>query len=344
MRPRLIRQVRASALQTYFNVARFVGIDPYLWMRKNNIRSEDIADPQNMIAASALLKLYEDSAVASGRPDFGLLIAESRSVASLGPISLLLRYQPTVRSIIDQVAINMRLLNDIVQARIQDDGQIAMVRIEMLPGFASRQTVESTVAIACRSYRELMAGAWQPESIHFRHGAPPDQATHKRVFGCPVEFNSEFDGILCTSASLDVPNPWADPAMAAHAQRFIDMLTEQRPSSSVTEQARQAIFLLISSGNATKEKVAENLAIHPRALQRILSREDTNFGELLSEAKRELALRYLSGSTQSVTDIALLLGYSTISSFSRWFTEEFGKSPAAWRKAPPAEVIAAFAA
>ncbi|MBV1689664.1 helix-turn-helix transcriptional regulator [Novosphingobium sp. G106] len=132
--------------------------------------------------------------------------------------------------------------------------------------------------------------------------------------------------------------------MAAHAQRFIDMLTEQRPSSSVTEQARQAIFLLISSGNATKEKVAENLAIHPRALQRILSREDTNFGELLSEAKRELALRYLSGSNQSVTDIALLLGYSTISSFSRWFTEEFGKSPAAWRKAPPQEVIAAFAA
>ncbi|MBV1689665.1 AraC family transcriptional regulator [Novosphingobium sp. G106] len=159
-------------MQTYFSVARFVGLDPYLWMRKNNIRSEDIADPQNMIAASALLKLYEDSAVASGRPDFGLLIAESRSVASLGPISLLLRYQPTVRSIIDQVAINMRLLNDIVQARIQDDGQIAMVRIEMLPGFASRQTIESTVAIACRSYCELMVGAWQPESIHFRHGAP----------------------------------------------------------------------------------------------------------------------------------------------------------------------------
>jgi AraC-like DNA-binding protein len=339
----LIPQVRASALETYCSVARFTGLDPYLWMRKGNIRAEEIADPQNMIAASALTRIYEDSAAASGRQDFGLLIAESRSVASLGPISLLLRYQPTVRAIVDQVAINMRLLNDIVQARVQDDGQVAMIRIELLPGFASRQTVESTVAIACRSYRELMAGAWQPESIHFRHGAPADLATHRRVFGCPIVFDSEFDGILCTSASLDVANPWADPAMAAHAQRFIDMLAQQRPSGSVTEQARQAIFLLISSGNATKEKVAENLAIHPRALQRILSREDTNFGELLSEAKRELALRYLSASNQSVTDIALLLGYSTISSFSRWFSEEFGKSPAAWRKAPPQEVIAAFA-
>jgi AraC-like DNA-binding protein len=219
-----------------------------------------------------------------------------------------------------------------------------MIRVELLPGYARRQTVETTVAIACRSYRELMAGAWQPESVHFRHSAPASTATHRRVFGCPAVFDSEFDGMLCTSAALDMANPWADPAMAAYAQRFIDMLTEQRPSNSVTEQARQAIFLLISSGNATKEKVAKNLAIHPRSLQRILSREQTNFGELLAEAKRELALRYLSGSKQSVTDIALLLGYSTISSFTRWFTEEFGKSPAAWRKAPPKEVIAAITA
>jgi len=339
----LIPQVRASALQTYVSVARFAGLDPYLYMRRNNIRTEDIGDPQNMIAARALTGLYEDSAAASGRQDFGLLMAESRSVATLGPISLLLRYQPTVRSIIDQVVTNMGLLNDICQASVQDDGEIAIIRIELLPGFVSRQTVETTVAIACRSYRELMAGAWQPEAIHFRHSASADLTTHRRLFGCPIVFDSEFDGILCTSASLDVANPWADPAMAAHAQRFMDLLAAQRPSGSVTDQARQAIFLLISSGNATKEKVAENLAIHPRALQRILSSEHTNFGELLSEAKRELALRYLSGSKQSVTDIALLLGYSTISSFSRWFSEEFGKSPAAWRKAPPQEVIAAFA-
>ncbi len=344
MRPGLIPQVRVTALQTYFNVARFVGLDPFHFLRLNRIRAEDIGHPENMVAASALVKLYEDSAAASGREDFGLLIAESRSVASLGPISLLLRYQPTARAIIEQVIVNMKLLNDIVQATVQDDGSFAMVRIELLPGHARRQVIESTVAIACRCYRELMAGAWQPESIHFRHGAPASLETHSRVFGCPVVFESEFDGIFCRSASLDVANPWADSAMAANAQLFIDLLARQRPSQSVTEQARRAIFLLISSGMATKEKVAENLAIHPRSLQRVLQRENTNFGELLSEAKRELAVRYLNGTTQSVTDIALLLGYSTISSFTRWFTEEFGKSPAAWRKAPPKEVIAAIVA
>jgi hypothetical protein len=52
--PGVIPQVRASALQTYFNVARFVGLDPLRMLRRNRIRPEDIDDPQNPIAASAL--------------------------------------------------------------------------------------------------------------------------------------------------------------------------------------------------------------------------------------------------------------------------------------------------
>src|SRR5579864_2938713 len=92
------------------------------------------------------------------------------------------------------------------------------------------------------------------------------------------------------------------------------------------------------------EKVAENLAIHPRTLQRLLNRERTHFGVLLGEARRELAVRYLDESHQSITDIALLLGYSTISSFTRWFTEEFGKSPAAWRKTVSPQTIDALTA
>lgn len=344
MAPGFIPQVRAASLQNYRNVARFVGIDPEYMLQVHKIRTGDKMDPDNKLAGATLVKLYEASAAAAGREDFGLLMAESRSFAALGPASLLLQYQPTIRAVIDQVIVNMRSFNDIVDAQLQDDARAAMIRIEMRPGFGSRQLIEATVAIACRTYRELSGGAWQPERIHFRHSPPADVATHWRVFRAPISFDSEFDGIVCSSASLDIANPWSDSAMAAHAQRFLDMLAHQRSEDSVTEQARRAIFLLIGSGHATREKVAENLAMHPRALQRSLSREGTGFGVLLNEAKHELALRYLNASRQSVTEIALLLGYSTISSFTRWFTEEFGMSPAAWRRAPPRDVIVAFTA
>jgi transcriptional regulator GlxA family with amidase domain len=56
---------------------------------------------------------------------------------------------------------------------------------------------------------------------------------------------------------------------------------------------------------------------------------------------RDLALRYLNSSHHSVI---VLLGYSAISSFTRWFTEDFGKPPAAGRKAGHAWSIEAVTA
>jgi AraC-like DNA-binding protein len=42
-------------------------------------------------------------------------------------------------------------------------------------------------------------------------------------------------------------------------------------------------------------------------------------------------------SDHSQAQISNLLGYSTQSSFARWFVGEFGKPPAAWRRAERAE-------
>ncbi|MCY1314272.1 hypothetical protein D9M70_648940 [compost metagenome] len=48
--------------------------------------------------------------------------------------------------------------------------------------------------------------------------------------------------------------------------------------------------------------------------------------------RRDLVLRYMENPRYSLSRIADLLGYSVASSFTRWFTCQFGKSPAAWRR------------
>jgi AraC-like DNA-binding protein len=100
---------------------------------------------------------------------------------------------------------------------------------------------------------------------------------------------------------------------------------------STVERAQSAIFLLMPSCRASLESVSENLAVHPRHLQRLLESEGETFGSVLNRTRREMARRYLGATNHSIAEIALLLGYSTPSSFSRWFSAEFGKSPAAWR-------------
>jgi AraC-like DNA-binding protein len=158
-----------------------------------------------------------------------------------------------------------------------------------------------------------------------------------RVFQCPLVFDADFNGLVCSEASLDAPNPAAESVMARHAKRYLDMLAPDPADGSMSERARRSLYLLLPAGRASLAQVGANLGLHPRTLQRELEREGRSFAMLLNEVRRELALRYLASPANSVGAVAQLTGYATPSSFSRWFAAEFGMSPAQWRAEEKAE-------
>lgn len=333
VKPETVPQVRAVVLSAYVDVVRGLGADPFAMLRHARIRPEELTDPETRLAAATVTRLAEDTAREAGCETLGLLLAEHRNFASLGPVSLLLQHRANLREAFASLAKHRHMISDVIDYVLEDDGETAMLRAEVTHGCALRQTTEFTVAVMFRALREMSDGRWQPESIHFRHSAPADLNTHRRTFGVRIEFDSEFDGIACQSASLDVANRSANDVMARHAEQCLELLAGQRLTSTVTGQVRRAINSLLSRCNVTMESVADNLGLHPRMLQRLLEKEGATFAALLNEVRRDLAVRYLSASNHSVTDVGILLGYSTLSSFSRWFTVEFGKSPASWRNA-----------
>jgi len=56
------------------------------------------------------------------------------------------------------------------------------------------------------------------------------------------------------------------------------------------------------------------------------------FQDILEHTRRELALRYLEDKSLSLTDIALLLGYSEQSAFNRAFKRWYEQPPKSYRK------------
>jgi AraC-like DNA-binding protein len=166
--------------------------------------------------------------------------------------------------------------------------------------------------------------------VHLIHSAPPDLSVHRRLFGPNLRFDSDFNGIVCAAADLDRPNPAADPVMAAYALQFLETLPKSEPGST-TLDTRKAIYLLLPTGKASIEQVARNLGLHLRTLQRQLEAENVSFSDLLNDVRRDLAIRYLPNKQYSLLQIAEILGYSQLSSFTRWFSLEFGMSPSRWR-------------
>lgn len=321
--------VRAVSLINYVEVARFVGLDPAGMLRRAGIDPAELADPEHPLDARRVATLLEASAREAVCPVFGLLMAESRSVASVGAVGLLLKHQGTAREVIDAVIEYQSLLAEVLAIGAEEVDGATIIRTELALG--GPQSTEYVMGLLCRTVSELTGGRWHPESAHFLHDPPGDLGVHRRIFQCALVFCSDFNGLVCPTDSLGAPNPAADSIMASHARRYLDMLVPDPADGSITERARRCIYLLLPAGRATLEQVGGNMGLRARTLQRSLEKEGRTFATLLNEVRRELALRYLASSTHSITAIAQMTGYATPSSFTRWFAAEFGTGPAAWR-------------
>lgn len=326
-----MHQARAVTLTSYLEVARFVGLDPYAMLREVGISPSFLENPENRCAAGAVVDLIENSAQRSGCDSFGLMMAECRTFASLGPLSLLLQHLPTVGDVVSTIIDMRRHINDVVNFAVDGRRDATIVRIEPVAEFAKPQIIQLTVAMLYIVLRGASNGRWQPTSIHFIHQPPRDPSVVERLFAAPVVYDSTFNGLAMPPAAMATRNPMASDTLAAHARGLLALVPLQPEHNSTSDRTRRAITLLLPSGRATLENVAHNLGLAPRALQRGLEREQQSFASLLNGVKRELAQRYLIDFARPVGTIAGLTGYSSMSAFGRWFAAEFGSSPNAWR-------------
>jgi Arabinose-binding domain of AraC transcription regulator, N-term len=128
-------------LSNYHEVARFVGLDPDEMLTRAAIKPSALDDPENWLPATKVLSLIDESASRSGRDDFGVLLGKCRSFTSLGPVSLLLKHEPTVREIILAGVEYKYLLNDLLHINMREDADSAIVEWNLIPGLHSAQGV-----------------------------------------------------------------------------------------------------------------------------------------------------------------------------------------------------------
>jgi AraC-like DNA-binding protein len=326
-------QVRAASLTNYFQVARFVGLDANAMLKRARINPAMLGDPDGRLPRSAVNFLLTESARESNCISFGLMMTETRTLAQLGPIALALRHQDSMRGVIDALSRYQHLMGDTLALSLEERGEEVAFKLGVIDGTGSieRQGMELAMGILYRAMVEVAGGQWRARAVHFRHPAPGDLSVHKRVFGVPLVFDSDFNGFMTTNAALDARYGTTDTEMARYAEIYLDLLAPSPFAASVTEQVRNSLSLMLPLGRATLEQISENLAMPPRTLQRLLDKEGHSFASLLNTVRREKAEDYLTHSSHSVGEIARMTGYSTPSSFARWFYTEFGVTPASWR-------------
>lgn len=331
--------VRSASLNGYVALAQSLHLDAAAMLRRAGISPRSLQDPDTPLSADAVRALLEASASASGVEDFGLRLAGQRQFSNLGPIALVLQHEPTARQALDTICRYLRLLNASLLTRLESSDGLLVIREDILfdGDTPVRQATELAVGVMHRILRELLGPEWQPLAVCFRHPAPQDRARHLAFFGARVDFNAGFNGIACRAADLDAPREGGNAQAARLARDHLEQALS-REHQSTQASVRQLIEVLLPGGRCTSQQVAQHLGMDRRTLHRHLASEGQTFSQLLQAVRAERVMRQLQHGQRPLAEVAALLGFSSASAFSYWFSSHFGRSVRAWRsqRPPPA--------
>lgn len=320
--------VRAACLTNYSEVARAGGLDPGVMLARVGLSPAIENTPDLQIPVERVGRLLHESALLSGNEAFGLCMAESRRLSNLGAVGLLIRDQATLRGSLDVLMRYQVLLNGSLTLLLEERADVVVLREEVRSGRPlqpTRQRIELALGVMLRLMRQFLGAGWQPWRVHLAHPAPRDLRVHHRVLCSRIEFDSEFNGVVCARSDLDASNPWADPAMARYAMQLLAPSVPHRPAV-LLEEVRRAVLLLLPDGRCTIEQVCEHLGLSKRTAQRVLALQGSTFSSVVNDVRRELATRHVLDSDRPLTEVALLLGFSAPSAFSRWHQAQFACS------------------
>lgn len=225
-----------------------------------------------------------------------------------------------------------RLVYDGNPAVMSIHGDVVSLSWGIEHGLPGQLADETAIAAFATIIHQLVNQKLTPTAINFVNPAPVDVTVYEDFFGCPVTFGGTLTCVTFPTHYLMLPIAHSDPGLRTLLENQAEALLRALPSNqSFQTELKQALARSLHEGAPTLEHVAQRLAMSPRTLQRRLADLDLSFQHLLDRTRAELARGYLLEGNLTLSEIALLLGYSEQSAFNRAFKRWTGKTPRSLR-------------
>jgi AraC-like DNA-binding protein len=188
--------------------------------------------------------------------------------------------------------------------------------------------IELSVATYARLSRQILDEPPLLRTVDFQH--PPRFAIEKyeAAFGCPVRFSMPQTRMEIAARQLFRPSPYASPALleaaTARYRQPADWMAERK-----AHLANSYFYLsnALDKSPPTLDRMAASFGMSERTLRRKLVEEGLAFRELLDRVRQDLCALYFLEDRRSLSEMALLLGYSDLSAFSRAYKKWHGVAP-----------------
>lgn len=332
--------LHSSGLRGYPEIMQQLGIDPLPLLLKQGLQLSELQDDTKWISQRALIQLLEDSAQQGNCADLGLRLSTYQDITILGVLGMILQSATSLREVIKyssdllflhgsalRLYMNEHVTTDLIE-RSQDMVEIVYdIQLSDASNMINkRQAMDLGLAVCHSVLRYLFAENYQLLKVTLPHSPIASRNVYKRFFNAEIVPDQKYAALYLHKNMLNVQLNGADQGLREIVDGYLER-SFRNHKDSIVNRVRHAIRIHLSSPKANKSEIAQMLAMHPRSLQRKLSNAGTSFEMIKDELRKQLLLQYLVDSRVSLSQIAVVLGFSEQSALSRACKNWFGMTP-----------------
>jgi AraC-like DNA-binding protein len=308
------------------------GVDLKQVLAESGLPAELFSHPDNLIPfrqGSRLLGMCVDR---TGCAHLGLLIGRHTPLEALGAVADLTMSAPDVRSALKLLARYLTLSDGGGLLRLSEDTRFASYAYALYePGVERAEVVYDLVmASIWNVLRTLCGSRWLPAEVRFMHRRPADLRPYRSFLRAPLRFDCEQSAVVFDKAWLDVELRSADPQRLKFLEAKARAI-EAQATGELPAQVRRVLRRQLLSSGTSMHRVAAELAMHRRTLDRKLQQHGIGFQALGDEVRYEVARQLLSDTAMPLIAISQSLHFADASVFTRAFRRWSGMTPSRWR-------------
>jgi len=296
--------------------------------------------PEADVPINTFARLMEAAAEIAEKPCLGLEFAQSYPLGGTGLLGYAIMHSRTVRDALIHSARYANLVMLPIDPRVsfeQQGGRETGEYSWSWPPWLDAGTSQYRTFMAALLVRRMRSGTarpWSPLAVALEAREPRCRDLAHDIFGNGVTFNAPRNSIVVDGHDLDIAYTVADHRLLAIIKAQGDRLLADLPQrGDLVHEVRSAILDRLGKGEVTLEAIAARINVPPRTLQaRLAQQSGMSYEAVLGEARQDLARHYLAETDLNLTEIALILGYSELSAFTRASQRWFGVPPSAMRQ------------
>ncbi len=315
------------------------GISSHAVLENTDYCAETLASAKGFIAFEQYKQMIRNASAEFDQPNLGLLLGSELGLTTHGMLGIAALASLTYG---DAIILTSRFfkcrfpviecaykeMDDYVYLELQENISIEGVKPFLIESiFTSLRDVSKL----------LISDHYEKIEFEFDFPDPGYGKEYIKTLGNKIHFNRPVNRMIVPKAVKFMSLKMAEPLTRELAEKSCEkVLKNFSQQSSIAEKIRMLLCCdeheLLNFTFPQMEKIAANLNMSPRTLRRRLKLEGTCLQELVDEIRKKLALRYLTETQLSITQISSQLDFNDASYFTKSFKRWIGITPSQYRE------------